>query len=787
MPGIKITELDSAIGAPADSDLLVIVDISTNTTKQITVQDLLSGASIAAATSLDVVKTNTNATFYPNFTDVSQGISTAVYSDSDLRYNASTGILTAEKFSGDGSLLTGVLADSAENAKNVLVSSINTGILYPTLAATSTGNQVLKSDASLTYDAATNTLNAVYFVGDGSGLTNLNLGAGTAATTVNIVSTNLNASHYLTFVGVSSGNDSVNVDTDLTYNPSTNTLTAGSFAGDATSLTNVDADTINVSPTSTSATYYLTFTGLSTGSDSVNTNSNITVNPSTGTVSALSFSGNGSSLTSVNGSTISIATSSTNSSHYLLFTELSSGSDSVNTDADLTYNPSTNTLTAGYFAGDGSGLTNLNADARNIQVVSTNTNGTFYLVFTGISNGTDSANTDTDLTYNPSTNTLTATTFSGAFSGDGSNLSNVPLATLSKTLQIKGKTSTSDVLDLLFATTASSRSDNTLYTDSVGVSDGISFVPSTGTLQVASVAGTADYALVSRKIGTKGTMASSSALEILFGAGVATRSDGTLYVDSVGVAEGFTYTPSTGTVTASYFAGDGSNLTNVVASSATLSTNTSNVAITAVSTDADHFMHFGTASSGNDDVNVDIDLLYNPSTNALKLDADGSSLSFGEDSDLIISHSGTHGYVDVITGNLYVRDALDSVHSLFDIATGDLHVDGDIIAFSTTIASDPKLKYEIKPLENALERVRELNGVSWKWKSDNTPSAGVISTDVKKVLSEAISIHTGLNDGETYESVNYDAIIGLLIEAVKDLSNEITALKSKDCGCGCKV
>lgn len=786
MPGIKITELDSATGAPADSDLLVIVDISTNTTKQITVQDLLSGASIAAATSLDVVKTNTNATFYPNFTDVSQGISTAVYSDSDLRYNASTGILTAAKFSGDGSLLTGVLADSAENAKNVLISSINTGILYPTLV-TSTGNQVLKTDTSLTYDAATNTLNSVYFVGDGSGLTNLNLGAGTAATSVNVVATNLSATHYPMFVGVSSGNDSVNVDTNLTYNPSTNTLTAGSFAGDASSLTNVDADTINVSPTSINATYYLTFTGLNTGSDSVNTNSNITVNPSNGTLSALAFSGNGSSLTNVVSSVINVGQTSTNATYYVTFTGVLNGNDSVNTDSALSYNPNSNTLTSGYFVGDGSGLTNINADAKNIQTVATNLNGTHYLVFTGTSTGTDSANTDLDLTYNPSTNTLSATTFSGAFTGNGSNLSNIPLATLAQTLQIKGKVSTSDVLDILFTASGTTRSDNTLYTDSVGVSDGISFVPSTGTLQVASVAGTADYALVSRKVGTKGTMASSSALEILFAAGVATRSDGTLYVDSVGVAEGFTYTPSTGTVTASYFAGDGSNLTNVVASSATTATNTTNVAITAVSTDADHFMHFGTASSGNDDVNVDIDLLYNPSTNALKLDADGSSLSFGEDSDLIVSHSGTHGYIDVITGNLYVRDALDSVHSLFDLATGDFHVDGDLIAFSTTIASDPKLKYEIKPLENALERVQALNGVSWKWKSDNTPSAGVISTDVKKVLSEAISIHTGLNDGETYESVNYDAIIGLLIEAVKDLSNEITTLKSKDCGCGCKI
>ena len=58
------------------------------------------------------------------------------------------------------------------------------------------------------------------------------------------VGTNLNstnADQFVTFVGSSSGNNPIRVDTDLKYNPSTNRLTAGSFAGDGSALTGVES------------------------------------------------------------------------------------------------------------------------------------------------------------------------------------------------------------------------------------------------------------------------------------------------------------------------------------------------------------------------------------------------------------------------------------------------------------------------------------------------------------------------------------------------------------------
>ncbi len=108
---------------------------------------------------------------------------------------------------------------------------------------------------------------------------------------------------------------------------------------------------------------------------------------------------------------------------------------------------------------------------------------------------------------------------------------------------------------------------------------------------------------------------------------------------------------------------------------------------------------------------------------------------------------------------------------------GDLHCDGDVIAFSTTTASDIKLKENITPVENALDKVKQLTGVEFDWKKDGSRSAGVIAQDVEKVLPQAVKTVTGLNTDEEHKVVNYDSLHALLIEAVKELSAEIEILK----------
>ena len=110
-------------------------------------------------------------------------------------------------------------------------------------------------------------------------------------------------------------------------------------------------------------------------------------------------------------------------------------------------------------------------------------------------------------------------------------------------------------------------------------------------------------------------------------------------------------------------------------------------------------------------------------------------------------------------------------------ADGDFHADGDVIAQSTTISSDRKLKENIQVVPNALDKVEALNGVTFDWKRDGTPSAGVIAQEVQCVLPEAVKEVTPVKGGDSHLSVNYHALTSILIEAIKELKAEVEQLK----------
>ena len=78
---------------------------------------------------------------------------------------------------------------------------------------------------------------------DGTNLNWIDANTTSVANSIN-VGTNLNstnADQFITFVGSNSGNNPIRVDNDLKYNPSTNTLTAGFFAGDGSALSGVES------------------------------------------------------------------------------------------------------------------------------------------------------------------------------------------------------------------------------------------------------------------------------------------------------------------------------------------------------------------------------------------------------------------------------------------------------------------------------------------------------------------------------------------------------------------
>ncbi len=112
-------------------------------------------------------------------------------------------------------------------------------------------------------------------------------------------------------------------------------------------------------------------------------------------------------------------------------------------------------------------------------------------------------------------------------------------------------------------------------------------------------------------------------------------------------------------------------------------------------------------------------------------------------------------------------------------ADGDFHADGDVIAESTTIASDEKLKENINLINNPIQKIKQIRGVTFDWKRDGKKSAGVIAQDIEKILPEAVKEVQGLKDDESYKTVNYNSLISILVESVKELSARVEELEAK--------
>jgi hypothetical protein len=112
---------------------------------------------------------------------------------------------------------------------------------------------------------------------------------------------------------------------------------------------------------------------------------------------------------------------------------------------------------------------------------------------------------------------------------------------------------------------------------------------------------------------------------------------------------------------------------------------------------------------------------------------------------------------------------------------GDFHADGDVIAYSTTI-SDERLKENIQPIEDALSKVNQLKGCTFTYTPDGKQSAGLIAQDVEKVLPSAVSekeLPLKQDDGKEYKVLQYDQTIGLLVEAIKELTDKVEKLEAR--------
>ena len=124
---------------------------------------------------------------------------------------------------------------------------------------------------------------------------------------------------------------------------------------------------------------------------------------------------------------------------------------------------------------------------------------------------------------------------------------------------------------------------------------------------------------------------------------------------------------------------------------------------------------------------------------------------------------------NVTSGNLTSVSVSNNNKLHFDPSTGTLS------ATIFTSTSDETQKTNIRSIENALEMVTKMKGVKYEWiDNHNQPSVGVIAQQIEKILPEVVSVNpAGL------KSVSYGNIVGVLIEAIKELNERFEKLEKK--------
>ena len=118
------------------------------------------------------------------------------------------------------------------------------------------------------------------------------------------------------------------------------------------------------------------------------------------------------------------------------------------------------------------------------------------------------------------------------------------------------------------------------------------------------------------------------------------------------------------------------------------------------------------------------------------------------------------------------------------LSGGDLHVNGDVLAFSSTI-SDERLKDNATEIKGALNKIEAMRGVSYTWNKGSRKGQkdiGVIAQEVEQVIPEIVreyKFEVGEFEGDEtkYKTVDYEKLSAVLIEAIKELSAKVKTLE----------
>ena len=157
-------------------------------------------------------------------------------------------------------------------------------------------------------------------------------------------------------------------------------------------------------------------------------------------------------------------------------------------------------------------------------------------------------------------------------------------------------------------------------------------------------------------------------------------------------------------------------------------------------------------------------LMKTPAGTEMSLNLTGNNISFNN---------------STLTNMLFINGTTGLVGIGTNSPAQTLDVAGNVKCLSVLTTSDARLKTNIRPIDGSLDKLRRIEGVYFDWKDTNTHKntqhhAGVLAQQVMDVLPEAV--HDGGGSGM---AVDYNCLIALCVNAIKEQQREIDALKRK--------
>jgi len=183
-----------------------------------------------------------------------------------------------------------------------------------------------------------------------------------------------------------------------------------------------------------------------------------------------------------------------------------------------------------------------------------------------------------------------------------------------------------------------------------------------------------------------------------------------------------------------------------------------------------------TADAGVNIDNITIDgTEIDLSSGDLTIDVAGDIILDADGGDVFVKDAGTtYGSLTNSSGNLIIKSGTTTAATFSGanvtfagtLASGAITSSGDVTAFSSIA-----LKDDVRTIDNALNKVADMRGVYFT--KDGEAGTGVIAEEVETVLPEVVHNYE-------YKSVAYGNIVGVLIEAIKELKEEVTSLKESN-------